>query len=259
MADPQPTMGAHINFLAQLPDVDKNELYRLGKTRSYAKNDFIFTAGEIDINICVLRHGRVKIFSSSAEGRDSLLWFSLEGEIFCLAECLQNQPRLISAQAIVPCEVLFIDRSKFAAWLVGRPETAISLLKIMAQRILDIGQRFLSLANGNVQREIAQLFIHLGNTHGVLVGEHIQIGIPLTEQDIADMVGSRRQGVSTCLAEMKRNEIVDIVRHFVILKKPEELQKIVGMASSEMTIERRAITIERRAKERRAALLCSND
>lgn len=241
MADTHTPIGAHINFLTQLTAIDKNELNRIGKTRSYAKNDFIFTAGEIDVNICVLLRGRVKIFSSSAEGRDSLLWFSLEGEIFCLAECLQNKPRLISAQAIVPCDVLFIERSKFATWLISRPETAISLLKIMAQRILDIGQRFLSLANGNVQREIAQLLIHLGNTHGVLTGNHIQIGIPLTEQDIADMVGARRQGVSTYLAEMKRQDIIEIIRHFVVIKRAALLRQIADGTYSITVVERRAV------------------
>ncbi len=252
MAYPQHAMGAHINFLAQLQDFDKNELYRISKTRLYAKNDFIFTAGEIDLSLCILKRGRAKIFRSSADGRDALLWFSLEGEIFCLAECLQNKPRLISAQAVVPCEVLFIDCSKFAAWLGSRPETAIPLMKIMAQRILDIGQRFLSLANGNIQMETAQLLIHLSNTHGMLNGGHIQIGIPLTTQDIADMVGSRRQGVSSCLAEMKRRDIIDVVRHFIVLKKPEELRRIADGDCS-------TILADRRTKERRTAICESVD
>ncbi len=246
MADPQHAMGAHINFLAQLQEFDKEELYRIGKSRIYAKNDFIFTAGEIDINICVLKRGRIKIFRSSVDGRDALLWFSLAGEVFCLAECLQNKPRLISAQAVMPCEVLFIDCSKFATWLVGRPETAIPLMKIMAQRILDIGQRFLSLANGNIQMEIAQLLIHLSNTHGMLSGEYIQIGIPLTTQDVADMVGSRRQGVSSCLAEMKRRDVIDIVHHFIVVKKPDELRQIANGIDG-------TLITDRRAKERRTA------
>ena len=103
----------------------------------------------------------------------------------------------------------------------------------------ELGQRFLSLANGNIQMEIAQLLIRLGLTYGRLAGHHVHLGIPLTEQDIADMVGSSRQGVSTCLAKMKREGTIDIVKHFLIIKKQEDLLKIAKGSEGRVAVERR--------------------
>ena len=239
MEQPQKRMDAPLDFLAQLQESDKNELYRLGKTRTYAKNDFLFKAGESDLNVYVLKRGRVKLFGSSAEGRDVLLWFSLVGEIFGLAESLQEQPRLIYARAAEECEALCIAHSQFKEWFGVRPAVACCLMKIMALRMRELGQRFLSLANGNIQMEIAQLLVRLGANYGKLAGRYIQVGIPLTEQDIADMVGTSRQGVSTCLAEMKRQGIVDSERHFLIIKKLEDLHQIANGQSETMAIERR--------------------
>ena len=65
------------------------------------------------------------------------------------------------------------------------------------------------------------------------------MGIPLTEQDIADMVGSSRQGVSTCLAKMKREGTIDIVKHFLVIKKPDDLMKIAKGPASMIGVERR--------------------
>lgn len=228
---------ASLDFLAQLRDTEKEHLYRIGKKRVFAKNDFVFKAGESDLNVYVLDRGRVKLYGSSAEGRDVLLWFSIAGEIFGLSECLQEKPRQIYALAAEPCEVLCITHAQFKEWLGSQPEIALHLMRIMAVRMRELGQRFLSLANGNIRMEIAQLLIRLGASYGRLAGHHIHIGIPLTEQDIADMVGSSRQGVSTCLARMKREGTINIDKHFLVIKKQEHLLQIA--TGPDRVVERR--------------------
>lgn len=215
------------NFLAQLPEADRDALYILGKHRSFAKNEFIFKAGETDLNIWVLQSGRVKLFGSSAQGREVLLSFILANEIFGLAECMQEQPRLIYASAAEASVAVSIPHTQFKEWLSGRPQIACALMKILASRMGEIGQRFLSLANGNIKMGVAQLMLRLGTTYGEQVGPHIHVNsLPLTVQDIADMVGASRQSVSTCLAEMKRQGIVDCVRHIMIIKQWENLHQI---------------------------------
>ena len=214
------------DFLSQLKDSDKSELYRIGKKRTFAKNDFVFKAGDHDCNVWILTRGRVKLYGSSAQGRDTLFWFTLADEIFGLAECLQEQPRMIYARAAEASEAISITHAQFKEWLSVRPEIAFYLLKVMTGRMRELGQRFLSLANGNIQMEIAQLLVRLIANYGKVVGKYIHVNIPLTEQDIADMVGNSRQGVSSCLAAMKRQGIVDCERHFMIIKKPEHLRQI---------------------------------
>ena len=235
----QKRVCAPLDFLEQLQEADKNELHSLGKIRTFDKNDFIFKENGNDFNVYVLKSGRVKIFVSSAEGRDVVLWFAVAGEIFGLAESFQEKPRMIYARAAESCEVLCIAHTQFKEWLATHPEGAFSLMKIMALRMRELGQRFLSLASGNIQSEIAQLLVRLGASHGRFAGQHIHMGIPLTEQDIADMVGTTRQGVSTCLAQMKRQGIVHFERHFLIIKQPEGLQQIAKGLRNMPAIERR--------------------
>ena len=217
------------DFLAQLQLADCDALLSIGKRRSFAKNDFIFKAGETDLNIWVLQSGRVKLYGSSAQGREVLLSFILAGEIFGLAECLQEQPRLIYACAAESCEGVSIAHTQFQEWLSVRPEIAFGVMKTMASRMREIGQRFLSLANGNIQMGVAHLMLRLGASYGEQVGPHIHVSsMPLTVQDIADMVGASRQSVSTCLAEMKRQGIVDCVRHIMVIKQWERLLQIAN-------------------------------
>ena len=212
-----------LDFLAQLQTSAKDELYQIAKNRSVAKNDFIFKTGQHDLNVYILSSGRVKLYCSSIQGRDVLLWFSRAGEIFGLAECLQEKQRQIYARAAEPCEVLCIAHSQFKEFLSTRPEISLLLMRILALRMCEIAQRFLSLANGNIQIGVAQLLLRLSETNGKLAGLDIHMDIPLTEQDIADMVGSSRQGVSTCLAKLKREGVIDIAKHFLVIKKHEFL------------------------------------
>ena len=228
-----------LDLLAQLQESENHGLERIGKKRIFAKNDFIFKAGQSDLNVYILNRGRVKIFGSSKAGRDVLLWFCIAGEVFGLAECLEEKPRLIYARAAEPCEILCVAQTQFFEYVASQPQIAFCLMKILAVRMRELGQRFLSLANGNIQMEIAQLLIRLGATHGRLAGPHIRMGIPLTEQDIADMVGSSRQGVSTCLAKMKRAGIIDISKHILTVKKQEELHQIAKGSEGIIALEDR--------------------
>jgi len=248
MLQPQQRTDTPLDFLAQLQDTDKAHLYKIGKRRLFSKNDYIFKAGENEQNAYVLIRGRVKLFGSSTEGRDVLLWFSIAGEVFGLAECLHAKPRQVYARAEEPSEVLCIEQTIFDEWLISRPEIAVCLMRIMAARMRDLGQRFLSLANGNIQMEIAQLLIRLGATYGKLIGRQIHMAIPLTEQDIADMVGSSRQGVSTCLAKMKREGTIDVVKRFLTIKDQDDLRQIANGPDG-------ILVVERRARERRLSEL----
>ena len=232
-------VNASGDFLCQVQDLDKNELYRIGKMRTFAKNEFLFKAGENDMNVWILTSGRIKLFASSTQGRDVLLWYILAGDIFGLAECLQEQPRSIYARAAVASEVLSVPHTLFKNWLSLRPDIAYCLMKIMAVRMRELGRRFLSVANGNIQMEIAQLLIRLGSSYGTLVGQYVHVGIPLTVQDIADMAGANRPSVSTCLTEMKRQGIIDIIKRSLIIKNPENLQQIAQGAAPIIMLGRR--------------------
>jgi len=234
-----PQLDVLLNFSAQLQAADKNHLHRIATKRGFVKNDFVFKAGQKDLNVYVLNRGRVKLYNSSPEGRDVLLWFLVGGEIFGLAECLQEQARQVYARAVEPCEVLCIPHALFKSWLISCPEVSVHLMKIMALRVRELGHRFLSLANGNIQMETAQLLLRLGSTYGKQAGSHIQIGIPLTEQDLGDMIGFSRQGVSSCLAKMKRLGITDMVKHYLTIKNQEALRKIATGTDGTVAVEAR--------------------
>lgn len=224
----QEEIKLRLNFLSQLSSTAKNELYRIGQIRTFAKGDLIFKAGDIDTNVWVITDGRVKISQSSAQGRDILLWFTLSGDIFGLEECLQERTRMVYARAAEITKLISIPHTKFKEWICTYPEITYSLIEIVTVRMRDIGQRFLNLANGNVQLEVAQLLISLCSNYGKFVGTAIHISIPLTVQDIADMAGTSRQGVSSCLSKMKRHGIIDCVHHFFIIKKLNRLKRFVN-------------------------------
>ena len=219
---------AYINFLAQLTTSDKSELYRIGYKKTFAKNEFIFKAGDKDSNIWLLTSGRVKIFMSSVQGRDILLWFALAGSIFGLGASEPEQTRIVNALTSEEVDAICISLTKFKEWVSIRPEISYLLTKIVSARMNEIGQRFLSLANGNIQLEIAELLLRLGSNYGTQVGTELHIDVPLTVQDIADMAGSSRQGVSSCLANMKRHGIIDISHHFFILKRLDKLKRLAS-------------------------------
>jgi len=222
-------LNSHLDFLSQLSDEDKSELLRIGYKKSFLKNDFIFRTGDFDANIWILIQGRIKIFKSSVQGRDLLLWFTTPGDIFGIAECMHERTRMVNARAAESSELICVPHAKFKDWVIARPKIAYMLIQIVSGRLREISNRFLSLANGNIQLEITQLLISLGIRYGTQVGSEIHFGIPFTEQDIADMAGTSRQGVSTLLADLKRQEIIECEHHLIVIKKLDQLEDMANI------------------------------
>lgn len=209
-----------------------NELLQLGTERSLIKRQPVFKAGDLETTIHILRRGRVKIVQSSPLGREVLLWFCLPGEVFGVSESLQEKARSVTAVTVESSYIVTIERSRFSAWLNDHPAHSLNLLGIMATRLRELSQRFLSLASGNVEVQVAKLLIDLSACYGTRVDRSILVNIPLTHQDIADMIGASRQCVSATMSNLKRSGVLSTKRRFLCIAKFNKLVALAGLSAS---------------------------
>lgn len=218
-----------LNFLAQIDEPARKALIAAGTNSTYKKNQYIFRAGEEDYRVYILRRGRMKIMQTSPLGREVLLWFCVPGELFGISECLDVKPRPVSAVALDASEVLSLDCDWFRQWLEQNPKNATHLVSIMATRLREIGHRFLNLATGNVTSQVAKLLVEMANCYGTQMNHGVLLNIPLSHQDIADMIGVSRQRVSTTISQLKQQGLLSIRKHFLCLEKLAELGRLAGI------------------------------
>ncbi len=186
----------------------------------------IFDAGSPGTTVYFLRDGKVKIKQLSPVGREIILWFCLPGEIFGLAEVARGGGRVVTAQACEPSDVLAVPQERFHAYLEQHPRVARLSMQVLAHRLRVLGEMFVNLVADDVNTRIAKLILRLCSRYGVREGPRVRLNLPLTHQEIADMVGTTRQTVTSTLNELKRRGVLSMEARRIQIESEELLNEL---------------------------------
>jgi CRP-like cAMP-binding protein len=214
------------NFLGQLSAEDYAELVSIARLKRFAKGEFVFSAGSPGETVYFLRQGQIKIGQLSPHGREVILWFCLPGEIFGLAEVARGGGRVVHAQACEDSEVLAVSQEEFKVFLERHTRLALLSMQVLSSRLRVLGEMFINLVADDVDTRIAKLILRLGARYGTRSGKDILLNIPLTHQEIADMVGTTRQTVTGVLGRLRRQGVLSIENHRILIESEEFLNEM---------------------------------
>jgi len=221
------SLVAPSNFLAQLDPTAAAALLAIATLQHYGKNDFVFRSGAPGSNVYFIRSGKVKIHQLSPLGREVILWFCFPGEIFGLAEVAQGGGRVVNAQACEASEVLAVAEERFRDFLGHHPDVAMLSMRVLSSRLRVLGEMFVNLISDDVGTRIAKVILRLSARYGTRVGKEIFLNIPFTHQEIADMVGTTRQTVTTTLSSLKRQGVLSIDNRRIHIESEELLSELI--------------------------------
>jgi len=194
-----------LDFFNRLTPTQQQQLMSLGVRRRFNRDELIFQAGCSSDDVYVLLDGRVKIFQLSCDGKELILWFCFRGELFGLAEVVRYASREVNALACSEVELLMIRQADFRRYLLDEPEVAISVIELMSGRLRELGDVLLNLASEDVRSRVIKLLTRLASRYGRYEQHGICLNIPLTHQEMADMIGTSRQTVTTVLGDLRRS------------------------------------------------------
>lgn len=211
------------DFLGSLEPADRDALVAAGVHRAFAKEEFVFRVGDAGARVYFLQSGRVKIYQPAESGRDVILWYCLPGDIFGLAEAAGGGERTVSAQACDSCDVLAVPQDAFRRFVASRPPAALLAIQVLSARLRGLSDVMANLVADDVDTRIAKLILRLGMRYGRRDGHVTRLDIPLTHQEIADMVGTTRQTVTSTLNHMKRQGVLTIETRRILIESEELL------------------------------------
>lgn len=222
-ADAALQLVAPSNFLDQLNPRDHEDLAVIAHSQRFARGDFVFRAGAPGNHVYFLKSGKVKICQISPLGRETILWFCFPGEIFGLAEVARGGGRVVHALTCEESEVLAVSQGEFKTYLEGHPQAALLSMQVLSSRLRVLGEMFVNLVADDVNTRIAKLILRLSARYGTRIGREIFLNIPLTHQEIADMVGTSRQTVTSTLSALKRQGVLSMDNHRIHIESEELL------------------------------------
>lgn len=201
---------------------EKAAFLELASRHVLKKQETIFLEGEAGITCCYIESGLVRLFSAAQAGKETTLFLRRQGEIFGLAELMNNTSRMVSAQALTTSVIYIIERSQFERLLKEHFSLVRRVISTLGKRLRYMGKRF-SSQNGDVRHRLAFLLVTLAYDalHKSPDWEKpCSLPYPISQHQLADMVGSTQPTVSTTLQEFKNEGLISMAGHRITLTCP---------------------------------------
>ena len=193
-----------------LNDAELERLTRHLHRRRYQRGETIFRKGDAGDSVMAVASGRVRISSSSAEGRTAILNYIQPGEIFGEIALLDGKERTADAFAAEPTELLVLSRRDFAPLLERHPELCMRLIDVLCDRLRRTSEQVEDLTFLVGKLRVAKTLLRFAGSHGrPLANGGVRIDMELPQKEIGENTGMTRENVNKILGEWRREGLID--------------------------------------------------
>ncbi len=216
------------DFLRDFDSQAEQELYDIGLSVTVDKDQLIFNAGSPGEYVYILLEGRIKIYELTSDGKEVIHWFCFPGELFGLAEIVRGGRRAVAAQACSKVKVIKIRHSEFVTFMQRYPDVSLRIIDLLSCRLRELGDVITNLVADDVTARVVKLLTRLGARYGSGEGNEVRLNICLTHQEMADMIGTTRQTVTTVLSALKRKDFLRIENKIIYIQNNDWINSIVA-------------------------------
>jgi CRP/FNR family transcriptional regulator len=185
--------------------------------RRYRKGNVIFVQGEQGERCFTIVQGSVKISAYHSDGREAVIAVLGPGDVFGELSLFDQAPRSADATAIEDSEVLSLDTKAITEAIASFPDLGLSLLRVLGRRLRHTNEALQDIAFFDVPGRVARRIADLAESYGQPTDEGVLIELPLSQENLAQMVGATRESVNKALALLKRRGLVSrIGRRYLV-------------------------------------------
>jgi CRP-like cAMP-binding protein len=223
-------MAVQLEFLKSIlyfSDLGLAELESIRKLvfeKTADRAEMVLLEGEPAANLYFVASGVVKVFKTSAEGKEQILSIVRPGESFNDVPIFDGGPNPASARAMGPVLLYGIKKNDMEAILRNYPQIALNVIKVLARRVRHLVSLVEDLSFKHVIGRVAKILLE----H---TGGEIGRGSRLTQQEMAAMAGTAREVVGRSLKALEEEGAIKFDRHRIIITDKEALKEIMEAPS----------------------------
>jgi CRP-like cAMP-binding protein len=217
-----------VRFLDALGDEDRAWLEQRAVRRAFPQGTALFLEREDSDRVMFLVEGRVKIASTSEDGRERVLAFRGPGEVLGELSAIDGRPRSASVIAVDPVSALVLPAADFRSFLERTPRVTYFLLSRLVGRLREADRKRVEFGSADTVGRVAARLLELAERYGKRTPEGVRIDMPITQEELASWVGSSREGVNKALNMLKALHWIETERRTITVLDSEALNRRAG-------------------------------
>jgi len=167
------------------------------EARSFSRGGVVFTEGDEGTELFVVASGRIAIANRSIDGRESVVALMERGDLFGDMALFDGRARSAEARALEASEVIAIPFEVLRSIYQSRPELLWNVVEMLATRLRNTDEQLADSVFLDVTGRTAKRLLELA-------GEADEFSLPITQEELAGMVGASRERVNKAIASFVR-------------------------------------------------------
>ncbi|HXW77381.1 MAG TPA: Crp/Fnr family transcriptional regulator [Candidatus Eremiobacteraceae bacterium] len=217
-----------VPLFAEFSDADLAAVSSLMQGRRYAKHAVLVYEGDPGDALFIVISGNVAVTRVSNDGKETILSILKEGDFFGEMGVLDASPRSATIKALRDAEVAILARKDFLDLLGRNPHMCLSLVGALSARLRATNQAIQANAYQDIRTRLASLLLNLERNFGEKVDGGTRLSLRLTNQEMANMIGTTRETVNRMLNKFWDEKLIDMRTANIVVVDHARLQAMLG-------------------------------
>ncbi|MGH9209785.1 MAG: Crp/Fnr family transcriptional regulator [Acidimicrobiales bacterium] len=188
---------ARVDLFAELQPAELTRLADASSNEELRRGDIVFREGDVPDRLYVVLEGRIAIAKRSADGREAVVALMETGDLFGDMGLFQPYGRSAEARALEPSTVLAVGFGPVRRIYEDRPELLWGVVALLADRVRTMDDVLADSVFLDVTGRTAKRLLEIA-------AEHDEFVLPITQEELAAMVGASRERVNKAIASFVR-------------------------------------------------------
>ena len=200
------------------------------------RGHFVYCQGDVSASVYFLRRGLIKTCLITEDGKEQILRIYKPGEVFGEL-CFCTAARREEALALEDSEVVELQFTELIEHLQRNASALTSFLSTISHHLSDAYEQIRLLSSEKVMARLIQTLLRLAAEMGVPEGAWVRLRVHLSQEDLARMIGARREVTSTLLNQLRALGCIDYAKRgqSSFLVNTMELENYQHAATSKVT------------------------
>lgn len=208
-----------VPLFENLSQDELGKILHYASTRSYQKNSVVINEGDDTDSLYIIDSGNVKVYLSDDNGKEVIINTLETGDYFGELSVLTTGKRSASVITTSSCSFIVIYKRDFKELILSHPDIAYTLMENLANRVRNLTDNIKSLALEDVYGRVVKTLMNLSEPVSTDSPDKRIIKKRLTQQEIANRVGSSREMVARILKDLTVGEYICQKNKQIVINK----------------------------------------
>jgi CRP/FNR family transcriptional regulator, cyclic AMP receptor protein len=200
---PTPPQNSRFDMVQWMTPQVREAFHASASRRRLAAGQIIYVFGDAASEMYRIVSGSVRLLATRSDGREVVFLRFQPGDCFGEASLIDNETRPQTAQAVTDVELEVIDAAAFRKLRGTYREYDEALLRLLSQQMRFANSLFIDLSLNDLLGRIARRILEAAEASRAACDSAATLNLPLSQAEIASMVGASRQTVNRVLQQMQ--------------------------------------------------------